>query len=96
MKDLIIFLYQSYLLYRYEQQGIIYTKEYCKITKQYYGSILNLNNGVRIDVSNNIKSEHLFRKLLIIEIKKEQQKNGKKVTRIQKISSQRTELQKTG
>lgn len=32
MKNLIKYLYQSYISYKYELQNIIYTKEYCKLT----------------------------------------------------------------
>lgn len=70
MKKLIKYLYQSYILYTYELKGITYTKDYHKPTNQYFGSIYNLNNNIRVDISRNVKSNELFREILIEEIKK--------------------------
>jgi uncharacterized protein with von Willebrand factor type A (vWA) domain len=64
---------RSYIIDFLDEIGLIVEIHYERNTKQFFGSILNVNNNNRVDVSNNIKTRNkfykqVFEKIFSIEI----------------------------
>ncbi len=50
------------------ENDIIFESSYERNTNQYYGSVINVSRGLRVDVSNNIKTPNKFKLRLIEEL----------------------------